>query len=59
MGATTAEGVAALQEAARWDARAERLAVTSLDVSTRLAKAARQKPIDVHAEVAKAFGGDT
>jgi hypothetical protein len=43
LGILTSEGLEALQQAARWDARAERLAVTSWDVSTVAAKAARSR----------------
>jgi len=49
----------AFSEAIKWDARAERLAVTSLDLSTKLSLVARRrKPADIHAEIAAAFGGD-
>ncbi len=58
VGLDTDEGAKALQLTTQLDARAERLAVTSLDVSSRLATAARAKPIDVHGEVSKAFGGE-
>lgn len=43
-------------QARLWCARAERLAVTSLDISNKLAAVARSKPIDVHAGVRDAFG---
>jgi hypothetical protein len=55
LGVATPEGAAALAEALKWDQRAERLAVTSLDVSTKLA-AKQRKAIDVHASVVEAFG---
>jgi hypothetical protein len=37
-------GLGALQEAAKWDARAERLAVSALAESVRFAKVARERP---------------
>lgn len=56
-GEGTEAGQAALAEALKWCARAERLAVTSLDISTKLAVVARsRKPVDVHAAVLDAFG---
>lgn len=54
LGLTSELGMQANAEALKWDARAERLAVTSLDVSTKLA--ATRKPIDAHAAVLEAFG---
>jgi hypothetical protein len=58
-GLDTAEGAEALDRAQKWDMRAERLAVTSLDVASKLAAVARErKPIDAHGEVVAAFGGD-
>jgi hypothetical protein len=57
LGLDSPEGSAALAEALKWDQRAERLAVSSLDVATKLAAVGKRKVIDVHAEVAKAFGG--
>jgi hypothetical protein len=56
-GLSTPEGEKLLSQAATWDARAERLAVTSWDMSTRAAKAAKAQPIDAHARVLEAFGG--
>lgn len=56
LGIATVEGAAALEQAARWCARAERLAISSLDVACRLAKAARARPLDIHAAVEAAFG---
>lgn len=58
-GLDTEAGRAALAESLRWDQRAERLAVTSMDISTRLARAAAAKPIDVHVAVADAFAEPT
>jgi hypothetical protein len=55
-GIATGDGAAAMAEALKWDARAERLAVTSLDVATKLAARLR-KTIDTHAAVVEAFGG--
>jgi hypothetical protein len=55
-GEATEAGTAALAEALKWDARAERLAVTSLDIATKLAVVARKHPIDAHAEVVATFG---
>lgn len=55
LGLASEEGAAAFSEAQKWDARAERLAVTSLDVSTKLA-GKKGQVIDVHAEVERAFG---
>lgn len=52
------EGLAHLAESRLWGQRSERLAVTALDVSTRLARVAREKPIDAHAAAVEAFGGD-
>ena len=58
-GYETDDGTAALEMSTKLCQRAERLAVTSLDISTRLAGVASKcKVIDVHAEVARAFGGD-
>lgn len=45
-GLDTPEGSQAASEALKWDARAERLAVTSMDVSVRLAKVAKGTPVD-------------
>jgi hypothetical protein len=56
LGEATEAGTAALAEALKWDARAERLAVTSLDIATKLAVVARKHPIDAHAEVVATFG---
>jgi len=42
LGLDTEAGAACLGEALKWDARAERLAVSSLDISTRLATVARK-----------------
>ena len=56
LGMETDAGAAALGEALKWDQRAERLAVTTLDVATKLA-GKRRKVIDVHAEAARVFGG--
>jgi hypothetical protein len=56
LGIASQDGAAALSEALKWDARAERLAVTSLDVATKLAAKLR-RTIDVHAPVVAAFGG--
>lgn len=55
LGLESTNGMAAASEALKWDARAERLAVTSLDVSSKLA--ATRKPIDAHATVLETFGG--
>jgi hypothetical protein len=56
-GLGTPDGERRLAQAATWDARAERLAVTSLDLSTRAAMlAAKRKPNDAHARVLDAFG---
>lgn len=57
LGMDSDAGAKALTEAHRWDQRAERLAVTSLDVATRLAAAARARPVDAHATVLDTFGG--
>jgi hypothetical protein len=54
LGLDTAQGAAALAEAHKWDQRAERLAVTSLDVATRLAGKAGRKVIDVGAALSEA-----
>jgi len=55
----TEDGDAALELSTKLCQRAERLAVTSLDLSTKLAVVARRrKPADIHAEIAAAFGGD-
>lgn len=56
LGMNTTEGAAALSEAQKWDQRAERLAVTSLDVSTKLAGKQR-KAIDATPWL-KSKGGD-
>jgi hypothetical protein len=49
-------GAQCLAEALKWDQRAERLAVTALDLSNKLVAVARaRKPDDVHAEIAAAF----
>lgn len=47
-GLTTPDGIAAQQQASQHGQRAERLAVTAIDISTRLAAAARAKPVDAH-----------
>ncbi|MFM2420976.1 MAG: hypothetical protein RL385_5699 [Pseudomonadota bacterium] len=54
LGEGSHEGMECLAEALKWDARAERLAVTSLDISTKFA--AKRPPIDAHAAVYAAFG---
>jgi hypothetical protein len=56
LGFETAEGTAALGEAHKWCQRAERLAVTSLDVATKLAGPAgkRRKVIDLGQQLAEA-----
>jgi len=55
LGIDTSDGAAALAEAHRWDQRAERLAVTSLDVATKLAGPARKRPvIDLGKAIAEA-----
>ena len=57
LGLDTDEGMRALTLSMQLDARAERLAVTSLDIATKLAAADRKrKPGDAHAEVLEAFG---
>lgn len=57
LGLDTDEGRAALELSMRLDQRAERLAVTALDVATRLATADRKRrPEDAHAGVVEAFG---
>jgi hypothetical protein len=57
VGLDTKDGAAALAQSVALDLRAERLAVTSLDISSRLAKAGvGRKVIDVHAAVQEAFG---
>lgn len=56
LGLDTTEGGKALSEALKWDQRAERLAVTALDVATKLAVQAKRRHIDVHADVVAAFG---
>lgn len=56
-GVTTPQGEKLLAQAATWDARAERLAISAWDLSQRAAKAAKERPINAHAEVARAFGG--
>lgn len=55
-GPHTEKGREWLGEALKWDQRAERLAISSQDVSTRLAAAAAKRPIDVHGQVLEAFG---
>ena len=55
LGLSSEFGMQANAEALKWDARAERLAVTSLDISIKLAGA--RKPIDAHATVLDTFGG--
>lgn len=50
VGLDSDEAARCLNEALKWDLRAEKLAVTSLDVSTRMATR-RRKVIDVHSEV--------
>jgi hypothetical protein len=57
LGETTELGAQCLAEALKWDQRAERLAVTSLDVSSKLVAVAKaRKPDDVHAKVLDVFG---
>jgi hypothetical protein len=58
-GYDTPGGADALEMSIKLDQRAERLAVTSLDLSTKLAVVARKrKPADVHADVLRAFGDE-
>jgi len=57
LGLDTLAGRAALDMSAKLDARAERLAVTALDIAIRLAKAQRAgRVVDAHARVLEAFG---
>jgi hypothetical protein len=53
---TSEQAIEAAAQALKWSQHAERLAVTTLDIATRLTKAVRaRKPIDAHAEVARRF----
>jgi hypothetical protein len=57
LGLDTEDGMAALDLSMKLDARAERLAVTALDIATKLATASRKrKPQDAHAAALEAFG---
>jgi hypothetical protein len=59
LGESTPEGAACLESALRWCQRAERLAVTSLDVANKLVLvAAKHAPTDIHANVRDAFGNN-
>jgi hypothetical protein len=54
VGLDTDAGAEALKQAAVWDQRAERLAVTSWDLATKMA--GKRKVIDAHARVLETFG---
>lgn len=57
LGLDTDVGQKAIELSMRLDARAERLAVTALDIASKLAKAeGKRKPIDVHGRVLDTFG---
>lgn len=56
LGFDTSEARDALDAALRWSQEAKSLAVTSLDIATKLAAAGGRKVIDAHARVLTTFG---